>query len=541
MKRRLAQVFLALYPLGFVCAPILSLYASNAGTFRLGVVALPILYAILGTALVMALMGLRLRQLRKSAVATSYFAILFFSHGHFHRIAVDLGIAEWLAGWLLFVLGSALAAVGLFGVARARNLALLTRVLGVAAVAMVALPTAHIASFELATRQKVQSARDSVAVVPRAAHTARRDQLPDIYYIVLDGYARHDVLRDRFDYDNEPFLDFLGSRGFRVARRSRANYCQTALSMSSVFNMDYVHNLVVARPQFSDLAPLRERIRNNRVVSMLRRLGYTIVTFSNATDMLELESPDIHFQGRSLDEFHVGVLDLTPVPMLVGRLVPAAGLPLEPYRAHHANVHFKFEQLGRLSEYKRPLFTYAHFLVPHPPFVFDATGTFLDPMRPYSVRERDWAEGYRDGYRRNVQFVNTQLEKTIDAIRAQSTRPPVIILQSDHGPASGWLEFWNENQHWNTKEPHIIRERLPVLNAMLVPGGPPSGFEADVSLVNTFRIVLNECFGAAYDLLPDHSFFSSYDTPYRLYQVDDILNANGDADEEGDEDVPAGR
>ncbi len=527
MKNILVRVLTVLYPLGFALAPILALYANNMGTFGLDVVRAPMLYAVLGTLAVLVAALQRLRNLRKTAVVTSYLAILFFSHGHFQRIAVDLGVPEWLAGWLLLVLGSALAVAGAVGVARANNVRLLTRLLSIAGVAMLSLPLLYVVTFEVATRRSARTALDSLAVAPLRVEP-QSGALPDIYYIVLDGYGRQDVLLEHFGHDNSSFLEELASRGFHVAREAHSNYSQTALTMASVFNMDYVQNLVVTRPRFSDLGPLRERIRDNRVMGQLRKLGYTIVTFSSATDIVNLQSPDIHFQGRSLDEFRVGVLDLTPIPVLAGRLRTSTSLPLEPYRAHHANVRFKFEQLQNLRSYKRPFFVYAHFLCPHPPFVFDADGTFRDPRRAYTIRERDWIEGYREGYRRQVEFVNARLRETIDAILERSPTPPVIILQSDHGPASGWLDFWSRNKHWLTQEPEIIRERMAVLYALRVPGWDARPLGARTSPVNTFRLVMNACFGTQLELLPDHAYFSGYESPYNFVQVDALLDADPD-------------
>ncbi len=56
---------------------------------------------------------------------------------------------------------------------------------------------------------------------------------PAIYYIILDGYARSEVMRELFDFDNTAFLERLERKGFFVARGSNANYCQTPLSRSS--------------------------------------------------------------------------------------------------------------------------------------------------------------------------------------------------------------------------------------------------------------------------------------------------------------------
>ena len=56
---------------------------------------------------------------------------------------------------------------------------------------------------------------------------------PAIYYIILDGYARSEVMRELFDFDNTAFLERLERKGFFVARGSNANYCQTPLSRLS--------------------------------------------------------------------------------------------------------------------------------------------------------------------------------------------------------------------------------------------------------------------------------------------------------------------
>jgi hypothetical protein len=51
---------------------------------------------------------------------------------------------------------------------------------------------------------------------------------PDIYYIIVDGYARADVLREYYEFDNSEFLNGLEKRGFTVNDSSRANYYWTS-------------------------------------------------------------------------------------------------------------------------------------------------------------------------------------------------------------------------------------------------------------------------------------------------------------------------
>ena len=46
---------------------------------------------------------------------------------------------------------------------------------------------------------------------------AKADERPDIYYIILDGYSRADVLQYVYGYDNGAFIQSLQERGFYVA------------------------------------------------------------------------------------------------------------------------------------------------------------------------------------------------------------------------------------------------------------------------------------------------------------------------------------
>lgn len=66
---------------------------------------------------------------------------------------------------------------------------------------------------------------------------------PDIYFIVLDGYGREDMLRQLFGIDNSEFVGYLEEKGFIVPEHSLSNYPKTALSIASTLNLDYVQNL----------------------------------------------------------------------------------------------------------------------------------------------------------------------------------------------------------------------------------------------------------------------------------------------------------
>jgi hypothetical protein len=60
---------------------------------------------------------------------------------------------------------------------------------------------------------------------------------PDIYYIILDGYARSDYMHQAIGLDNSEFIAFLERQGFYVAANSRSNHNWTSLSLSSSLNL----------------------------------------------------------------------------------------------------------------------------------------------------------------------------------------------------------------------------------------------------------------------------------------------------------------
>ena len=63
---------------------------------------------------------------------------------------------------------------------------------------------------------------------------------PDIYYVLLDEYARHDALGG---FDNTDFVRELERRGFYVAAQATSNYWKSLLSIPSILNMSYLSDL----------------------------------------------------------------------------------------------------------------------------------------------------------------------------------------------------------------------------------------------------------------------------------------------------------
>ncbi len=347
---------------------------------------------------------------------------------------------------------------------------------------------------------------DTAAGTALTQAAAARDA-PDVYFILLDGYARADVLEKYYGFDNGAFIRGLERRGFQVATSSEANYYWTFLSLSSTLNMDYLPALLgdTIDPLGSDRENTYRLLRDNRAAAFLKARGYRFVhlqstwggTSSNpyADDFLPCGG------GLFSDEYLLAVAEVT----WLRALGSSASMDL-------ASCHLRnFGTLAGLARTPGPKFVFTHFVPPHHPYLFDREGRVLrnaNLSNQFEFQKQLWEN--RGAYVDQLVFVSRSIEKVIDQLIAGSRRPPIILLLSDHGP--------NLRRGYAADEQHRIR--LADFSAVLLPGAAPDLFPEDVSNVNLLRIVLDEAFDAGFPLLPDRHFVSSFDQPFNFTEVD---------------------
>jgi hypothetical protein len=149
------------------------------------------------------------------------------------------------------------------------------------------------------TSPKVDSSVKSSSVLKKQP-ASDQSIPPDIYVIVLDSYARSDVLMDSFDYDNQPFTQALTKLGFVVPQCSMSNYAYTAFSMSSMFNMNYLDAFFPnLDPQGTgkNFAEFGNYILHSQVRQDLSASRYRIVSFQSDYDWAELKDADIFYKA----------------------------------------------------------------------------------------------------------------------------------------------------------------------------------------------------------------------------------------------------
>lgn len=500
---------LAFHPPLIAAFPVLSLYGANLSLVPLGHVWKPLGVALCASLALWLVFSLLLRGLRRGAVFASLASVAILGYGHMHRLWEILIQPLGEGSSPRVIVGLLVVAISL-GVVFAWNedrLEGATKFLNIVGVALLAASCGGIGWNIL------QRAEDSqVQPEGRKAELAL-GYAPDIFFVVLDGYARADVMKSHYGLDNSRFVADLKERGFQVASKSRTNYVQTQLSIASMLNLDYLEQVADIRQAGADRGVLTKPIRSSKTLSLLRTQGYVPLTVGTGYDpVLPTEALWSDRPATWGTLFDLMVLELTPL----GR---GDKVMKSNYQAHYERIRDALTWLGDLGPRSgSPRFVFAHILKPHPPFVLAPDGSFTKPSIRFGLFDATHymevggtKATYREGYSKQVLGLNKLLLESIDRVLKQAKPAPVIILVSDHGPKMGY----DQEEMGKTD----LSEVVPNFVAVLVPPQAKFKLRDKITPVNLFREVSNALFKAGYERLPDKTFYSPWQQPFRFAEV----------------------
>ena len=485
-----------LHPFFIALSPVLFLYAYNVEQVLVGDTLISALIVLVLAIIVLGLFSAIFRDLRKGALAASFFLILFFSYGHL------FALKELYSIRLRYLIGGAvlLFSLGLFFIATTRrDLRVLARSATVFAVFLILFSVLQITVFKIKSAyfSSRYGSSDNIKVVGNGGG-------PDIYYIMLDGYASSWSLREVYKYDNTPFLNALRDRGFFVVSKSRSNYPNTTFSLPSMLNMDYVENLTSDGLITKESYNYRDLIYNNAALKFLLAKGYTYIHVGSWWD-----------PTRSNPHASVNI-NKGYMPEFVSTLYKSVAFgPLniklfDTRREQYDRIYYQLDQLRNIPKRPESTFTFVHFNMS--PYVFDENGGFLVFKQGDDTR----FESLLEKYPQQVAFFNREVLKLIDHIRETSGGDYVIILQSDHGsrvfPEEGKTSV-------DELEDLDIKERLRNLSAVYLPKKDSKDLYESMTNVNMLRVVFNNIFGTNYEILPDRSYINVPSDHYKFVDV----------------------
>lgn len=485
---------MSVYPFVFGLYPVLAMYAGNIDQLTLETLVPPSLLALGLAGAALAALRWPCGSFRRAAIPAALFIVLFFTYGHIrqlftaHRATHLLLIHGLLMGLTFAAVATAALLVrertraGSREGTRARYRAA-TKILNTVSIALLAMPAARILAYEL------RAPRRGDVVFESAAAPAPGDDggvMPNILFLVPDRYPSRSTLLEIYDFDNSGFLDGLRDRGFYVAEESLCNYGRTDLSLAATLNMSYLDDLLASTDERYLRRALYWAIQDSEVVSFLKARGYRYLHFGTWWHGTS--------RGRRADKNYNRFLIPGFGTMLYGTTLfsPIGSvLGFTSDREQWERETYKFDRLETLDTVSEPVFAFAHFLLPHEPYVFDRRGGFVG-------RHEQFRRGVYKGFVGQVEYVNRRVLALADRLAAAS-RPWVIVVQADEGPHP-------PHNFEETDRLQTLEAKFRILNALYLPGKDSGKLYADISPVNTFRLLFNLYFDTDYELLPDVSY-----------------------------------
>lgn len=482
-----------LHPFLFAAYPILALLAVNISELELSSALRPLALSLAVAGVVAGVSRLFQSDWRRIAILLTIGLILFYSYGHLYLLLKGVefeGFFPFRHRTLLPVWIGLGALLYWYVLRKPLNLPAVTHGLNLVGILLLIMP-----SIQLLTSILQRSAPQAQA----GALTLRTGETPpDIYYIILDGYGRSDILKEQFGHDNSDFLDSLREMGFYIAECSQSNYAQTQLSLASSLNFNYIDALSGRFvPGTDDRTGLDTLIKHSTVRQSLEAAGYKTVAFATGFLMSEQEDADYFLAPErdlgALNEFEYLLLETT-----LARLIQDSnrfGAVKSGSELYRERTLFALDKLDELAYIRNPKFVFVHLIVPHPPYVFGPTGGPIAAGQAGSTTSGNDVVLYRD----QVIYISNRLKEIVPAILANSDTPPIILIQSDHGPTIPGSP--------SSRMKNLAAYHLPGKSAALYPSITP---------VNAFRVIFNAYFGQELPLLEDVSLFSSYETPFEF-------------------------
>jgi hypothetical protein len=535
-KENRLRKFSLIHPFFFACFPVLAFLSENIQEIPFSQSYRSLGLAILSAVLLLFMFRIVIRDWDKAAALASFLLILFFSYGHVYMILKEARIAGVLLGRHRFLL-PAFALVFLIGawflVKKVKNAATLSKQLVLVSIVLFIFPVYTLVSYYF---QSLTNDNDRILenVSLESDLTSALEYQPDIYYIILDAYLRSDILQEVYGYDNSTFLQQLRERGFYVADQATSNYTLTALSLTSSLNMEHLP------PTYGDMSKddypsaLSDHLAHSNVRAVLEQQGYTIIAISSGWKSTEITDADMYLepqiveieelrQSGRINAFESIFIRTTALLSAIDLSVKSENSLINsleaPFLAHHYFVLSQFDYLERVSTQPGPKFVFAHIISPHSPYVFGPDGELLTSTEAFTwadgVGPREYVDTEIGLYSDQARYISQRAIETIDVILSNSERPPIILLQADHGPGVRLA--------WNSPSDEGIRDRMSILSAYLYPDSCRDLLYPTITPVNSFATLFQCTFGQPIDLRDDLNYFSPRTDPYQFTDVTSIV------------------
>ena len=504
-----------LHPILLAIFPILSIFSYNVRELSFQEIFLPLFLVLAFTVGIWISLRYILKNTRKSAFIISLLLVLFFSFGHVYNLVDDVTIDGLDIGKSRYLLVPFLISlvVGVYYFIRTnRKLNNATTITNFITITIILIVSVNIGTSYITNNENFYDDKTIVnsffpMLDTESAFTqSDKSELPDVYYIILDGYAGTNSLKEFSGFDNQKFVRFLNDREFYVHPQSYSNYPTTPTSMAATLNMQYVNQLAdIVGSDLNDMHPTFKIIQENLVMKYFKSKGYTLIGYNTGI---------LHLDETKIFDFHYceddTLLDNKVISSMLHQSIIGYFVEKVRYQEYRDDILCAFSELPEIKDIDEPTFLYAHFNMPHAPFIFSANGEPFVPARQSNLG----SSGNVDDYINYLKFTNMKIQKLVERL-LDTDEPPIIIIQSDHGSGFGI--------DWENPTDVMLKEKMSNFQAFYLPNGDSSLMSEATTPVNIFRVLFNSYFNENYEILTDKIFWVLWNKPYDFTDITNVL------------------
>jgi len=461
------------HPFMFGIFPILFIYTNNLSEISLDSLLIPIL-GIFGFISAIILISIKFsKNIQKTTLFLSFLLLLFFSIGYAKLWFTGFNIFDFnlnQTGFIIFTY-FIIFFVGLISIYKMKYSLEITKIITVVSfVVILSFLPGIILDFSNTNSHNTSDEKIKFSNLDN----------PNIYFIILDGYANNESLKNNFNFDNSKFLKYLENSGFIINKNSFSNYEGTMFSMVSTLNINYLHEF---KELGANTGMLQKNLySNNLVMNTFQDNGYYTIYIDGGGPVRDMKASDeilCHFTDNGLLQTLIDTSAMTYI---------FQGFFWDSWNDRRICGFSELENISSTTE--SPFFIYSHLRTPHEPYLRDVNGNFIE----YDERADQLDEKtFNERYVYQLEYTNKKMIEIIPKLLSIEPKP-IIILASDHG--------WKYNTGLDLTDEEII-QRHSNFAAFYVPDSKNPKFYSEISLVNIFRILFNDYFGTNLEILED--------------------------------------
>ena len=449
--------------------------------------------------LILAISMLILKSINKASFFSSISLFLFFSYGYFYELFNEIIILKEVSRHRYIIpIVAILFLYFLFKIIKSkRKFIIFHKIFFISFLSLTIVNSLLILNYDLGPSRPIT---EDIKI-----EINMRDNLPDVYHMVLDFYAHEDILRTRFDFDNNGFINELNSLGFKK-ENLKANYQYTHLSIPSTTNMKHFYSADEEEKNYMNETYFS--FDKSVEAHIAKKLGYEVI---------EISTVDDNFFSAIFGDFSKIFLRTSMLSV-----VDDSPLPIHNLWLSKKQRHFQ-ENLNKLSKiHENPEMTWVYFYStpPHPPFIFNSDGPKKlnnDKYNKFTI-ENIKSISTKENYIEQLKYVN---KVTLEAIRKilNNSSNSIIIIHSEDG-----MNYSNESlvdENGNIIE-EVFQELFSTISFIYTPDNCISDQESIKTNINIISSLFRKCFDLEISDNENTKFWNPYKTE-ELIKINKLL------------------